>query len=410
MLTSYVGSWEDASAAKEQALAQIQRGVDIIFQNADAAGLGIFQAARESKGVSVFGANANQNDVAPDVVIASVVIDLPHAFLLVARSVHDKTFTAHVLRLGSETQVVELVLNPRLSARVRQAPVRDSIRPGPVSRMGGSTLHVSSSSTRRRHPDMTTLVEIASFMDALLHAGTVPDYPQALNGVQVETEANIERIAAAVDVRETTIEGTRACGAQLLLVHHGLFWGGLQPLRGAHFRRVRALMRAGIGLYSSHLPLDCHPDLGNNALLARELGLRPARGFARYQGIDIGVAGEDDVPTKELVRRATAFAGPLGSVVRTNAIRADRLTKRWAICTGAGAGADTLREAAEQGVDTLIVGEGAHWTAIDGEEQGLAIVYAGHYATEVLGVRALAERAAQRFGLPFTFLDAPTGL
>ena len=118
ILTSYVGSWEDASTAKEQALAQIQRGVDVIFQNADAAGLGIFQAARESKGVLVFGANSNQNDVAPDVIIASVVIDLPHAFLVVARSVKDKSFKAGVLRLGDHEQVVSLVLNPKLASKI----------------------------------------------------------------------------------------------------------------------------------------------------------------------------------------------------------------------------------------------------------------------------------------------------
>lgn len=121
VLTSYVGSWEDASTAREQALALIHRGVDLIFQNADAAGLGIFRAARESKGVYVFGANANQNDVAPDVIIGSVVIDLPHAFLIVARSVKDHTFKAGVLRLGSEQHVVELVLNPKLEAVIPPA-------------------------------------------------------------------------------------------------------------------------------------------------------------------------------------------------------------------------------------------------------------------------------------------------
>jgi basic membrane lipoprotein Med (substrate-binding protein (PBP1-ABC) superfamily) len=121
VVTAYIGSWEDASTAKEQALAQIHRGVDIIFQNADAAGLGIFQAARESKGVLVFGANANQNDVAPDVIIASVVIDLPHAFLVVARSVKDKTFKAGVLRLGDREQVVSLVLNPKLAGTIPAA-------------------------------------------------------------------------------------------------------------------------------------------------------------------------------------------------------------------------------------------------------------------------------------------------
>ena len=118
------------SAGKEQALAQIRRGVDIIFQNADAAGFGIFQAARESKDVLVIGSNSNQNEVAPDVVIASVVIDLPLAFLLVASSVRDKTFKAHVLRLGTEAQVVKLVLNPELSAQVpaRTRALLDSTR------------------------------------------------------------------------------------------------------------------------------------------------------------------------------------------------------------------------------------------------------------------------------------------
>lgn len=133
--TSYVGSWEDASTAREQALALIHRGVDILFQNADAAGLGIFQAARDSKGVYVFGANANQNDVAPDVIIASVVIDLPHAFLLVARSVKDGTFRAGVLRLGGEQQVVDLVLNPKLAGAIPAAAraAVDSARTGIAS-------------------------------------------------------------------------------------------------------------------------------------------------------------------------------------------------------------------------------------------------------------------------------------
>ncbi len=114
VLTSYIGNWDDASAGKEQALAQIERGADLIFQNADAAGLGIFQAARESKGVYVFGANSNQNDVAPEVVIASVVIDLPHAFLSVARDVKSHHFTPRVIYLGTSTDVVKLVLNPKL--------------------------------------------------------------------------------------------------------------------------------------------------------------------------------------------------------------------------------------------------------------------------------------------------------
>ena len=135
-ITAYIGNWDDISAGKEQALAQIARGVDVIFQNADAAGLGAFQAAREHPGVLVFGTNANQNDVAPDVVIASVVIDLPHAFLQIAREVRDGRFTARVLTMGPRQDVVDLVLNPALEDRISSGAraaidsVRAEIRSG----------------------------------------------------------------------------------------------------------------------------------------------------------------------------------------------------------------------------------------------------------------------------------------
>ena len=130
VLTSYIGNWDDVSAGKEQALAQIDRGVDIIFQNADAAGLGIFQAARETKKALVVGSNSNQNSVAPEVTIGSVVIDLPHAFLTVAREVREGHFKPRVIRLGVASNVVSLVLNPSMLSQVPAATLRtiDSVR------------------------------------------------------------------------------------------------------------------------------------------------------------------------------------------------------------------------------------------------------------------------------------------
>jgi basic membrane protein A and related proteins len=121
VLTSYVGNWDDASAGKEQALAQITRGADVIFQNADAAGLGVFQAAKERPGIYVFGSNSNQNAVAPDVTVGSVVIDLPHAFLTVAREVKEGRFRPRVIELGSSTDVVRLELNPAIEERIPPA-------------------------------------------------------------------------------------------------------------------------------------------------------------------------------------------------------------------------------------------------------------------------------------------------
>ena len=257
---------------------------------------------------------------------------------------------------------------------------------------------------------MTHLATIAEYLDDLLQVAEIPDYPNALNGVQLSNRGKIRRVAAAVDFSRRTIEGTIAADANLLLVHHGMFWGGLQPWRGAQYERLALLMQHDVAVYSSHLPLDAHPEVGNNVLLAQALGLTPEAGFARHQNVEIGVQGSTDVPTEALVARARAFASKHGGNVVATPLEAGRLTKRWAICTGAGAGVDTLREAAAKGIDTLIVGEGPHWTAVDAPESGLAIIYAGHYATETPGVLALAERIADRFGIPHVFIEAPTGL
>ncbi|MGI8497547.1 MAG: Nif3-like dinuclear metal center hexameric protein [Gemmatimonadaceae bacterium] len=257
---------------------------------------------------------------------------------------------------------------------------------------------------------MVSLAEISRYLDSLLRTEEFLDYPNALNGVQVDVDAEIHGVAAAVDARQRSIQGALDAGANLLLVHHGLFWGGLQPLRGPHLRRVQQMLRGRLALYSSHLPLDAHPSLGNNVLLARELGLVPAGGFARYGTIDIGVTGDDDVPTSELLDRVALFATRNGGIARCSGFPENAITRRWAICTGSGASAETLQEAVEKRVDTLIVGEGPHWTAVDADEIGLAIIYAGHYATETLGVRALAQNLSDAFSLPWSFIDVPTGL
>ena len=254
------------------------------------------------------------------------------------------------------------------------------------------------------------LSAIAEHLDTLLHTSAIADYTNALNGVQLAHRGPVTRVAASVDVSRGVIEQTITAGANLLLVHHGMFWGGLQPLRGVQYERVRLLFDHDIAVYASHLPLDAHPDLGNNALLARELGLTPSGGFAEHQGTQIGVRGASDVDTATLVERAAAFAREHGGAARATPGAPGRRTRHWAICTGAGASAATLTEAASLGVDTLIVGEGPHWTAVDAPEAGLVIIYAGHYATETLGVRALAARVGDIFRLPWSFIEAPTGL
>ena len=219
----------------------------------------------------------------------------------------------------------------------------------------------------------------------------------------------MRKVAAAVDASLRTIKGAIAADANLLLVHHGLFWSGPQRIVGARYERLRLLIEHDIAVYSSHLPLDRHPTLGNNALLARALGLEPTGEFARYQSIHVGVRGEAERPTEDILEAARKFAKRWGGDVRRSGSAPGRITRRWGVCTGAGASADTLSEAAALGLDTLIVGEGPHWTAVEAPEQDLVIIYAGHYATETLGVRALGEHVETTLGVPWIFVDAPTG-
>jgi len=257
---------------------------------------------------------------------------------------------------------------------------------------------------------VSSATELAQMANELLRCRETPDFSLALNGLQVDNQAPVTRIAAAVDCSLRTIRGAIDAGANLLVVHHGLFWGGLQPLTGAHLARVRLLLERDVALYSAHLPLDAHETFGNSILLARELGLLPAGGFARYQTVFCGVQGTADLPTAELVATCAAFARRHGGRAMASATEPGRRTHRWAMVTGAGINADTMREAVECSLDTIITGEGPHWSAVDAEEKGLAIVYAGHYATETPGVCALAEWLAARAGVPWTFVAAPTGL
>jgi len=255
-----------------------------------------------------------------------------------------------------------------------------------------------------------SLAELARYTDSLLETATTPDYPNAMNGIQIHSLSPIRKITAAVDFSTRALQSTIDGGGNLLLVHHGMFWGGLEPMIGSHYRRIRMLIEADIAVYASHLPLDRHPTLGNNVLLAKELGLHPSAPFARFQDTFVGVYGESDIETAAIVTSAQRFARIHSGDVRTSLMQVGRRTRKWAICTGAGASAETLRETIALGVDTLIVGEGPHWTAVQAEENDLVIIYAGHYATETLGVSALAQHLAERYNLPWNFVSAPTGL
>jgi dinuclear metal center YbgI/SA1388 family protein len=259
------------------------------------------------------------------------------------------------------------------------------------------------------------LSSITRYLDQFLRTTEIPDESNAVNGLQVENSGEIGGIVAAVDASLATIEGVVATlepdrAPPLLLVHHGLFWDGNVPLTGRRYRRVSSLLAHDIPLYSAHIPLDVHPEVGNNAVLAERLGIRVEGWFGSYRGITMGVWGE--VPGSLTSRDAVALE--LDRVLHSLKGSATLIPggperpKRIGIITGAAG--NMTAQARDAGIDTFITGEGPHHSYFDAMEWGLNLIYAGHYATETLGVQALASHLGERFDLEWDFHDHPTGL
>lgn len=249
------------------------------------------------------------------------------------------------------------------------------------------------------------LATIAQHCDRELQTAEFRDWDGAVNGLQVENRRGVSRIAAAVDARLATVRMAVDAGADLLLVHHGLFWSPQHPWTGPRYALMRLLLDHDLAVYSSHLPLDAHPRLGNSARLARALGLRRLEPFFETKGRTIGFAANARIQRTDLADRLAAATGHPRPILLAGG---PAVCRRIGVVTG-GAGAE-LRDAARAGVDTFITGEGPHWTAALADEVGINVLYAGHYATETFGVKALAEHLARRFEIPWQFLDCPTGL
>ena len=249
-----------------------------------------------------------------------------------------------------------------------------------------------------------SLAAIVKYCDRLLRTREITDYDGAVNGLQVENSGAVTRIAAAVDASRATVRLAIAAKADLLIVHHGLFWSPSHPWTGQKYELLRLLLDHNLAVYSSHLPLDAHPKLGNNALLCAALGLKNLRPFFLSHGQCIGFQSRTKISRNDLAQRlhrATAVKPLLIPGGKT-------VCERIGVVTG-GAG-NELKRAAEEGVDTFITGEGSHWTFGVAEELGLNMFYGGHYATETFGVKALAAHLSKKFRVPCGFLDHPTGL
>ena len=254
-----------------------------------------------------------------------------------------------------------------------------------------------------------SVAELAGYLDQYLRIREIPDEPNAINGLQVENASGrVDRIVAAVDASLETIQsaGAGRKGSALLLVHHGLFWDGSLPVTGRRYRRVRSLLDSNTALYAAHIPLDVHAEVGNNAVLARDLGLTDPQPFDLYKGIAIGVQGilGNPVPREGLVATLEQMLSTKGRLIPGG----PEQSRRVGIITGAAGG--RIAAARDAGLDTYITGEGAHHTYFDAMEFGVNVIYAGHYATETVGVKALAQHLGTRFNLPWEFHHHPTGL
>ena len=251
---------------------------------------------------------------------------------------------------------------------------------------------------------MASLIEIVRYTDKYLRVAEIQDWPNALNGLQIENSGQVTKIGAGVDVSTPVLSGAAKKDVNLLLVHHGLFWPGLQPVTKALHRQLRIAFENDIALYSAHLPLDIHPKVGNNAQLATALGLRSTTPFLEEKGQLIGLKTRASILRDELLGK---LERSLGGKVNAFAFGPKRI-KTIGIVTGA-AGSEIYR-VAQKKIDMFITGEAPHWAAVAAEELGINLILGGHYATETFGVKALAAHLAKRFKLPWEFLDFPTGL
>ena len=249
-----------------------------------------------------------------------------------------------------------------------------------------------------------SLNNIVKYCDRILRTKEIGDYSGAANGLQVENRGGVSRIAATVDASLATIKLAIAARADLLIVHHGLFWSPSHPWVGKRYELLRLLIENNLAVYSSHLPLDAHPKLGNNAQLCAALGLKQLRPFFASHGAPIGFKARQKISRAEVANRLQGALGSKPLVIPGG----KEMCENIGVVTGGAS--DGLKQAADEGVDTFITGEGKHWTYALAEELGVNVFYGGHYATETFGVKALAAELSRKFKVPWGFLDHPTGL
>jgi dinuclear metal center YbgI/SA1388 family protein len=248
------------------------------------------------------------------------------------------------------------------------------------------------------------LPQIVSYANEHLRLREIADWPNALNGLQLENSGAVTKIGAAVDASTRAIDAAIERGVNFLVVHHGLFWPGLQPMIGGRRRLLECAFQHDLAIYSAHLPLDLHSVLGNNAQLAGALSLENTEPFFEMKGQCIGLKIRADISRETLVSK---LEQSLGGSIRSFPAGPEQCCTIGLITGGAGS---EIYEVARLGIDTFITGEAPHWAAVAADELKINLLLGGHYATETFGVKALAAHLSDRFNLPWEFIDCPTGL
>ena len=247
------------------------------------------------------------------------------------------------------------------------------------------------------------ILQLSHYLDNLLDIKEIKDSSNAMNGLQVQNTGDIKKVGLAVDLCMATIEKAVAAECNMMFVHHGMLWGGVKPICGNFYDKVSTMIRENLGLYSAHLPLDMHPVLGNNKVLADQLELNELEPFGEYEGQKIGFKGR--LKTLSAEELGEKLEGKLGSPVKV--IGSGEVQTLGIVSGGA---ADILSQAAVAGLDAYLTGEGCNHHYHEAIENECVLILAGHYATETGGVKAVGKHLAEQFGIKTEFIDYPTGI
>jgi dinuclear metal center YbgI/SA1388 family protein len=244
---------------------------------------------------------------------------------------------------------------------------------------------------------------LVAYLDEYLQIAEILD--DSANGLQVQGDGRVGKVAYAVDASVQTIGAAARMRSDMLIVHHGLFWNGHRQIVGNLHKRVSMLIKHDLSLYAAHLPLDCHPEVGNNVELARLFGLESIGRFAPYKGTEIGslTRSEEPLTREELKRKVEETLGAPAELLPFGPSRVRM------VGIVSGGAARFAEEAQRLGCDALVTGESSHSAYHTARDAGINLIYGGHYATETVGLQALQRHVKKKFGLPSRFIPAPTG-